>query len=124
MTDPVGEIKALLDRIAEKDMSALVAPLTDIAMALTDLVAAVEDDEDEDDALVQAVIDGFRNLKIPAPTVQVTVPQAEPPDIVVNVPQALPAQVVIQSAESKGWTLTITGRDGGGNIRSISLKPE
>ena len=82
-----------------------VAALGRIAACLDRIAAALEKPEpeevDDDSALVAAL----SNLRLPAPIVNVAAPMAA-------------------ESPARGWRLQITARDGAGNIRDISIKPE
>ena len=119
----LDEISGLLDsmKFRKEEMAKFEDLLSEVSVALSDICAAMEKDDDVAEArnIANAIKEGLNGLVINAPDVHVTAPE-----INFTVP---PAQVVVMcEKEDKptGWTLLVKSRDGNGNIREISFKPE
>jgi hypothetical protein len=122
----IDDIGALVDAMQSRkgEMTSFEGLLSEISIALGDILACLEKPESDDDsALVQALLTGLRELRI-NPEIHVNVPSIAAPEVHINVQ---PAQVVVMPPEETpitGWALTVTGRDGNGQIRTLSFKPE
>ena len=119
----LDEISGLLDsmKFRKEEMAKFEDLLSEVSVALSDICAAMEKDDDVAEArnIANAIKEGLKGLVINAPDVHVTAPE-----INFTVP---PAQVVVMSEKEDkptGWTLLVKSRDGNGNIREISFKPE
>lgn len=122
----IDDIAALVDvaRARKGEMTSFEGLLSEISVALSDIVACMEkpETEDDDSAIVNALLTGLREMRVNA-EVHVN-PTITAPEVHVNVQ---PAQVTVMEAPEKeptSWTLTVTGRDGNGQIRTLSFKPE
>lgn len=99
---------SVAELVAQGDANAL----SEVGLALAEIIAMLEKPKEN---LAEAITAGLRGLTIPAP---------KAPDIKVTVQ---PAQVTVMPAPAPiqtGWKLTITSRDGNGQVREISLTPE
>lgn len=115
------DIAAMAALLKGKNTSGYDSLLGEISVALGDIVHVLEN---PDTRIADAILAGLRGMSIQAPDVQVTV-QAPPAALVtVEAPQINMPQIVVQAPDVKGWALTVTGRDGNGYIRTMTVRPE
>ena len=115
--DLLGSLESAAGR--REQLAKFEGLLSEVAVALGTIVEIME--KPADTSITTALSQALQNLQIKSPEVTVNVPQAAAPTV--NV--AAPAVTVMPSASGpKGWTLTVNSRDGNGNIRTLSFKPE
>jgi type II secretory pathway component PulM len=124
MSTAIDEIRALLTHMQSRsqEVTKVESLLAEVSQALSDIVTLMgQPDEDDDQVLADAILEGLRGLSIKAPDVHVSVPAA--PDVHVTV-QAPSVTVQAPANPLAGWTLRVTSRDELGQIQTVSLKPE
>lgn len=119
----LDDMRALLDAMSSRkeELTKWEGLLSEISVALTDIVACMEKPEEDDDS---ALISAIQGLSIKAPDIHVNVASAPPPDVNVMVQ---PSQVVVMPSPSNlnGLKIRITARDGNGAMSEFTfIQPE
>lgn len=134
----MSAVNEMIDRFRSRagETTSLEGLISEACVCMGDLLAVLEKPDTHDAEEVAALRSIAEALNKPEPDDKLMLAalrfiaeaikslQLKAPDIQVNVP---PTQVVIMPAADKpphGWKIRITGRDGNGGIRDVSMTPD